>query len=328
MEPCGVGKGFLSDLARCSPTYDKQSSVLPSTMIVKMPLAFRGIVRSEDNYYEREIRFYNEIAPLSPIRVPNVIYSDYDLETRRYILILEDCSQYRMIDQLEGLNSKQTKQIINSIADFHAQWWDAQDLFSFDWMPKPKSEYLMSFTEIFRMAWDFSIKSEDFFTILPEGSRKVGDGIYKHLPWLINSVPDQNLTITHYDLHTENIFFDHNNRENPIIILDWATAIVSIGILDIAHLLSRSLKIDLRRKIEKDMIRFYLSCLEKKGIQGLDFELFWEFYLKSLLRYSYVVPLGFMQLQRDSETQELVTTIMTRLFTAIIDNDAISLLPS
>ncbi len=93
MEPWGVGKGFLSDLARFRIIYDKKSPTLPSTMIVKMPLAFRAIVNTPNNFYEREIRFYNEIAPLSPIRVPDVIYSDYDLESNRYILILEDCSQ-------------------------------------------------------------------------------------------------------------------------------------------------------------------------------------------------------------------------------------------
>ncbi|KKK43956.1 MAG: Phosphotransferase enzyme family protein [Candidatus Lokiarchaeum sp. GC14_75] len=296
-------------------------------MIVKMPIAFRAIVNSPNNFYEREIRFYNEIAPLSPVRVPDVIYSDYDLETNRYILILEDCSQYRVVHQLEGLNQEQTKQIITSIADFHARWWDAHDLFSFDWIPKPKSEYLMSFVDIFRITWDFSTKSDEFLAFLPEDSRKIGDKLYEQMPWLINSDPDQNLTITHYDLRSENIFFDYNNRENPIIILDWGTAIISVGILDLAYLLAGSIKIDLRRKIEKDMIKFYLKRLEKKGINGLEFEFFWNFYLKSLLRYSYLVPLSFTQLQRDSEVHELGTTMMKRIFTAIIDNDAISICP-
>ena len=172
-----------------------------------MPIAFRAIVNSPNNFYEREIRFYNEIAPISPIRVPNVIYSNHDLEANRYILILEDCSQYSVVHQLEGLNQEQTKQIITSIADFHARWWDANNLFSFDWIPKPKSEYLMSFVDIFRMTWDFSTKSDEFLAILPEESQKIGDKIYKQMPWLINSDPDHNLTITHYDLRTENIFF-------------------------------------------------------------------------------------------------------------------------
>jgi len=328
MEPCGAGKGFLSDLARFKVTYGKESPLLPETMIVKMPIAIRAIVNSPTNFYEREIRFYNEIAPKSPIRVPNVIYSDYNLKTNRYILILEDCSKYHVVHQLEGLNQEQTKKIITSIADFHARWWDENDLLSFDWIPKPKSEYLMSFVDIFRMTWDFSTKSEEFLAILPENSRIIGDKIYEQMPWLIKSDPDQNLTITHYDLRTENIFFDYNNREDPIVIIDWGTAIISVGILDLAYLLAGSLKIELRRKIEKDMIKFYLNRLEKKGIDGLEFDFIWDFYLKALLRYSYLVPLSFTQLQRDSEMNILGTTMMKRIFTAIIDNDAISICPS
>ncbi|MHA2038340.1 MAG: phosphotransferase [Promethearchaeota archaeon] len=328
MQPCGAGKGFLSDLARFKITYDTESTLLPETMIVKMPLAFRAIVRSSSNFYEREIRFYNEVAPKSPIRFPKVIYSDYDLEANRYILILEDCSQYEMTNQQEGLNYEQTKQIIRAIADFHARWWDAEDLFSFDWMPKPKSDYLLSFIDLFRNSWEFALKHEEFLRILPEGTKKIGDKIYKQIPWLMKSVPDHNLTITHYDLRAENIFFDINNQENPIILLDWATAIVSVGILDLAYLLTGSLKFDLRRKIEKEMIKFYLKQLEKKGIEGVDFEFLWNFYLKSLLRYSYLIPLGFIQLIRDSTSEELVTTMINRKITAIIDNDATSVFPS
>lgn len=327
MESCGDGQGFLSDLARFNLTYNKETTEFPSTMIVKMPLAFRAIVNSPHNFYEREIRFYNEVAPKSPIRVPDVIYSDYDLNSNRYILILEDCSKYKMINQQEGLNYEQTKKIIFAIADFHARWWDAQDLFSFEWMPKPKSEYLMSFVDLFRMSWDFSLKYKEFLTILPEGSKKIGDRIYEKMPWLMSSVPDQNLTIAHYDLRTENIFFDDNNSENPIILLDWGTAIVSVGILDIAYLLVGSLKIDLRRKVEKEMVNFYLKRLEKKGIEGVDFEFLWEFYLKALLRYSYLIPLSFTQLLRDNSSYELVTTMIKRKITAIMDNDAINVFP-
>ncbi len=67
---------------------------------------------------------------------------------------------------------------------------------------------------------------------------------------MIDSTPDENLTIAHYDLRAENIFFDSDNSENPVIILDWMTAAISVGILDVAYLLAGSLKIDLRRNIE------------------------------------------------------------------------------
>jgi len=64
MEPWGEGKGFLGDIARFTITYDKESPKLPTTMIVKMPLYRRTSISTNSNFYEREIRCYNEILTM------------------------------------------------------------------------------------------------------------------------------------------------------------------------------------------------------------------------------------------------------------------------
>ncbi|HEC39034.1 hypothetical protein LCGC14_2036770 [marine sediment metagenome] len=331
-EPCGVGEGFVSDMARLTITYDKEAPGLPKTMIVKMPTTFRTAlaVALQYNLYEKEIRFYTEVAPKSPIRVPGLIYSDYDSEVKKYILILEDCSCYKMIDQVEGLTYEQTKQAIISIADFQARWWDAPDLFSFDWIPKPKDEFLRtSFIDTFRNSWDLAVKSEEFLEMLPEGGREVGEEIYKQFPWLLDNVPEENLTIVHFDYRADNMFFDYENSENPLITIDWGGALVSGGILDVAYLLGSSIKIDLRRKIEKEMLNLYLKRLEENGITGIDFDYLWEYYLRSLMVYAWLPPVSFTQLDRsDPRAIELGKAFHNRLFGAILDNDATSILPS
>jgi hypothetical protein len=330
-EPCGVGEGFVSDMARLTITYDKESPSLPNTMVVKMPTTFRTAlaVALQYNIYEKEIRFYTEVAPISPIRVPGLIYSDYDSDTKKYILILEDCACYNMIDQVEGLDYKQTKQAIKSIANFHARWWDAPDLFSFNWISKPRDETAMSFIETFRNSWDLAKKSKEFKAYLPEDGLKIGEKLYQYFDWLMDDVSDNNLTIAHFDYRADNIFFDSENSENPIIVIDWGSPVVTTGILDIAYLLGTSMKIDLRRKYEKELIQFYLKLLEEKGISSYDFDIARYDYLKSLMVYTYLVPLGFTQLDiSDPRAVELGTAYANRLFGASIDNNATSIFPS
>lgn len=332
-EPWGNGEGFMSDMARLTITYDKESPNLPNTMIVKMPTTFRTAlaIGLQYNVYEKEIRFYTEIAPKSPIRVPGLIYSDYDLEAKKYILILEDCSCYNMVDQIEGFNYEQTKQAIISIADFHARWWDAPDLYSFDWIPKPKDPTLVkNFTETFRNSWDLAVKSEEFLKFLPEGGRKAGETIYKHFSWMMEDLPDKNMTLTHFDYRADNIFFDSENSENPLIIFDWANIVITGGVLDVGYLLGASIKVDLRRKIEKDMINLYVKRLEENGITiDDDFDEIWRNYLKSLSFCAWTYPLGFAQLNRgDPRAIELFEEIGNRSFSAITDNDATSIFPS
>ena len=329
-EPWGAGEGLSSDMARLTITYDKESPELPMTMIVKMPTTFRTAltIALQYNIYEKEIRFYNEVAPKSPIRVPEVIYSDIDSENKKFILILEDCSNYKQIDQIEGLNQEQTILIIDAIADFHARWWDAPDLYSFDWVSKPRDKYSMSLIDTYRNNWDLAIKSKEFKEILPEGSQKVGEKIYKHFPWLVTDNPDEDLTIAHFDFRADNFFFDFENKENPLIVCDWGSASVSGGILDIAYLLGNSLKIDLRRKIEKKMINHYIKQLEKKGITGFDFDYSWDFYLKSLMTYAFIPVLEYTQLDiSNPRATELFKSMTKRQFTAISDNDATSICP-
>jgi hypothetical protein len=331
-EPWGAGEGFVSDMARLTLTYDKESPELPKTMIVKMPTTFRTAltVALQYNLYEKEIRFYTEVAPKSPIRVPGLIYSDYNSDAKKYILILEDCSCHKMVDQVEGLNFKQTKQAIFSIADFHARWWDAPDLFSFDWIPKPKDEIITTaFINTFRNSWDLAGKSEKFLDFLPEGGREVGEKVYKHFPWLLNNVPDENLTIVHFDYRADNMFFDSENNKNPIITFDWGGALISGGILDIAYLLAGSIKLDLRRQIEEEMIKLYMKRLEENGITGIDFDYIWELYLRSLISYVWLPALSFTQLDiSDPRGTELIKIGINRFFRTIIDNDASSVLPS
>jgi len=330
-EPWGAGEGFVSDMARLTIKYDKEASEIPETMIVKMPTTFRTALAIAEQYnlYEREIRFYTEVGPKSPIRLPGIIYSDFDKESKRYILILEDCSCYDQIDQIIGLNEEQTKQVIDMIVDFHSRWWDSPDLFSFNWMPKPRDDVSRSLAETYRTTWDLSMKSKEFQKILPEGGEKVGRKIHEHFPWLVMDIPDENLTISHFDFRVDNLFFDWENKENPIIVIDWGSAVVNGGILDIAYLLGESVEIDLRRKIERDMVKYYVKQLERKGITSFDFDFAWRFYLRSLMCYAYIPALGYSQLDRsDPRAMQLFETITKRQFQAIIDNDATSVCPS
>ncbi len=84
-EPWGVGEGFMSDMARLKITYDNDYPGLPKTMIVQMPTTFRTALHIELQYniYEKEIRFYSDIAPKSHIRVPGLIASDDNSEDKK-----------------------------------------------------------------------------------------------------------------------------------------------------------------------------------------------------------------------------------------------------
>ena len=329
-EPMAVGEGFMSDMARLTVTYDHKAHELPATMIAKLPTPYESArqVALQFNIYEREIRFYTEVAPQSPIRTPGLVYGEVDPENQRYILIMEDCSAYEQVDQVTGLNSDQAKLAALRLADFHARWWDAEDLFSFSWLPKPRGPEAMALIDTFRFCWDVSAQNEDFAKVLPEGGREAGLRIYEHYPWLIESMPDTHLTITHLDFRADNLFFDWATADDPVVVFDWGGVCINRGVGDLAYLLGGSVATDPRRAVEEDVIGLYYERLLERGVSGYSLEECRNDYLKGLLFFTFIGVLAVASLDmRDPRGTELLRVAMPRYFTAILDNDATSVLP-
>jgi hypothetical protein len=72
IEPIGVGAGFLGQVARLRLTYDGRDEAAPPTLVGKLPTVDPGgreICRIF-KLYEREIRFYRDVAHEVPLRTP------------------------------------------------------------------------------------------------------------------------------------------------------------------------------------------------------------------------------------------------------------------
>ncbi|MEE8353467.1 MAG: phosphotransferase [Dehalococcoidales bacterium] len=328
-EPVGIGEGFVSDMARLTVEYDGDGNGLPATMIAKMPTPYESAnaVAMLFNIYEREIRFYLEVAERSPIRTPKPIYGAVDAAAERYLLLIEDCSRFAQVDQIEGLNRQQTEQAVVALADFHAHWWDSEELDRMDWLPKPRGPLVTPLADTYRGCWEVSLLSEEFVAALPPGGREAGQLLHEHFPRLIDEAPGDKLTISHFDFRVDNLFFDFENAEQPVVVFDWQAANANRGVTDVAYLLGGSLPIELRRKIEKDVVKLYHRRLLERGVTGYSFDECWDDYRRGTLVYAYIPALGCASLDPSSErAKRLMPTLTERHFAAIVDNDATSLL--
>jgi len=337
-ERIGIGFGLVGNMAKLTLKYkeDRTTMNLPETIVAKWPPADENAFNLGMQFraWEREIRFYTEVAPKSRVRVPKLYYSDYDLENKRFGLLIEDCSKYTAVDQIEGLNYEQTKMAIIAIADFQARWWDNDDLFSFEFMPKPYSSVSETAVAVFKMYWDMCRNNEDFKSMVPEGSIEAGDIIKEKFSWLYlskESIPEENFSICHFDYRADNLFFDFENKEQPVIMIDLGQAVVSGGILDVAYLLGGSVPIDLRRKIEKEMVQLYIDRLLEQGanLKNLLFDRAWTFYCRSVMSNLFLAVLAFINGDLSSErSKKFMKVGLQRGFAAILDNDATKTLPS
>jgi hypothetical protein len=71
VRPVGQGVGFLSNRARVTLTSDPAEEEVPATVVIKMPATLKeGAEFAQSTHvYEREIRFYREVAPRTSIHL-------------------------------------------------------------------------------------------------------------------------------------------------------------------------------------------------------------------------------------------------------------------
>ena len=329
-EPIGVGEGYTGDIARINLKYDNDLLQLPCSLVAKLPTSF-GPARDlclRLGIYQREIRFYKEIAPSSPIRTPYCYFGDIDQGNDRYVLLLEDCSKYSQPDpELKGINYEQALAMTLAIAEFHARWWDDISLPNYSFITQPVERFTEENISMFKQYCETCFASENFIQNLPEGGLEASRALCDRYHHIREIVPQDKLTIVHSDLRADNVYFDSTDKQRPVIVYDWAMVVFWRGVADISRLLGTSIDTDLRRKAEKDLIQQYHQRLVECGVSNYSYQECWEDYLKGYLCFTIFPLAGFMVGDQSSgRGKERALQNIGRWFSAIVDNDAVRLM--
>ena len=139
IEPFGEGKGFSGQIARIGLRYDTAGPGTPTSLIAKFQLPhpdpdIRAAV-FQSRLYEREYRFYRDVARHAALRTPRLYYSVLQPETGVAVLLLEDLAPARTLNMLEGCTGEDAALALRQLATFHAAWWEHPRLGAMDWLP-------------------------------------------------------------------------------------------------------------------------------------------------------------------------------------------------
>src|SRR3954454_20163998 len=98
---------------------------VPDSVIVKIPSPEPGAQALGQmlQLFEREHRFYTEIAPTIDVRVP-ACHVAIDGGEGRYVLVLEGVAARETPDKLLGSSRQRADQAIDWLSSFHASTWD------------------------------------------------------------------------------------------------------------------------------------------------------------------------------------------------------------
>jgi len=332
-----TGVGMLSSIYRVTPTYIGEKG--PATFVVKLP-SMTPQTREFTRVYKaglRELWFYQKLASEEKdggnFRSVTVYYKDYQEATGNFILIMFDMGPYATFgDQITGVSEEQMTTAVLGLAEFHGRWAprvqggdERAPMLITDVPIQTAKMYLPLAIEPF-----LQLFGQKFTDRQKELTRKLSrsmDGLCKRL---YSERIKPAMTVTHGDYRADNFLFHDPKRINgtpfegsKLTVVDWQICVTAPGPFDLGYCIVQSCVPEIRRKIEKQLVKEYHSIVLKKANvteEEYPFELCWETYRFSiLLGFSYNI-VGGGALVDNPKAAMLIQACADRAIAAIEDH--------
>ena len=317
----GVGIGVSSALYRVALTGEGDG---PSTVVVKLPALDEAAVFTSTvlRMYIREVGFFEELAPDSPIRVPAYFHGAVDEETSRFVVVMEDLGSMRVVDQLEGMAIEDAERAVDELAAWHVQWWGKADALAERGMVVSLADpiYPAILPMVFGEGWAKVTGAMDVQPSILDVGPRFADAI----AGLLQDLNEGPRTMTHGDYRADNILFAD---DGSVALLDYQLIGSGSGAYDLAYFVTQSLDPDVASTHEKALFDRWMAGLQSRGIEASELTGMWEQYRKAALFclvYPIVASRG-MDLD-DPRQRGLVVCMNTRINRAIDDLDLSTLI--
>jgi hypothetical protein len=273
LDPASAGVGFMGEVASVGVVYDGDAGDAPTRVVAKFPTQSPEIraMMQPTRIYEREHRFYRELAVTSPVRTPVIFHITCEVadaaDDEAYMLLMEDLSHMQLGDQVAGTTVVQARAALLGLAGHHARFWNGAGMQDADFIPVINGPLNQAGSPIYEASLPGFM---DAFgaSIQPELVDFVA-GYAAMRPQILDDLAAMPHTLVHFDYRADNLFFDD---AGTVVIIDWQAISQGGGVADVAYLLSQNLTVEDRRAHEPALLRAYHDALVEGGVSdyGLD----------------------------------------------------------
>ena len=297
IQDLGAEKGMTGQLARVRLDYDPHEPAAPRSLIAKCSAAdpqARAMVHAM-GFYEREVRFYAQLAARSPLRTPRCYFSAIDLASGTSLLLLEDLAGARNGSWVAGCSVEEAELAVRTIAPFHAAWWQNRELEEERWLALRGPGAADQAAGLLQHTWE-PFLSKLGPRVTPE-LLQIGVWLVQHVgrlsEYLYQETPS---TLIHNDYQADNLFFAGSDTTCSLTVADWQLTTYGRGPYDVAFFLGGHLAPRDRRDHELKLLHAYHTLLRDNGVADYPFEQCLDDYRLALLqpiaRIATVVGLG------------------------------------
>ena len=310
-ELIGVGIGVSSAVYRLTLT----GTDVPETLVLKLAALDEAAVFTSSmlTMYSKEVKFFDELAGESPIRVPKGYGGACAPEGAPYFLFMEDMGGHRVVDQLEGMTIADAEQAVDELAKWHAQFWGKGEHHESTGaaLSIGADIYKGVLPVVFAEGWE---KVQAEMEVLPTIADVAPRWVAK-LNDMLDGLSTAPTTVTHGDYRADNIFFDTDGK---VVLLDFQLTGVGTGSYDLAYFVTQSLLPEVAAENEKALFDRYVAGIIAAGVPEAETARLWEDYrLAALFCLAYPIVASRGMDLSDQRQYDLVASMSRRCARAI-----------
>ena len=311
---CDVDHGTATR-ARLTITGDQ----LPATVFVKTTPT-RPIERVFNNVYglgETEAVFYRTVAAEIADCVPAVYGARWDARTGRSVVVIEDLAVRGTRFAHAGVpcTADEAAMMARALAGVHRKYWQS---------PRFGTD-LRRFSGASCPAQWFGRYASFLMTRVPHRYDDLVDAGFRRDALVLHNCRDEVATmwrslpqsLLHGDDHRGNLGF----HDDGVTLFDWQMAGQGPALKDLAYFAAGSLEPELRRSIERDLVRDYVDTVRAGGGPDITESAAWDQY-RLLVVTAYLAVAVTVVFADRLQTDASVRPVLERVVAAVRDHDA------
>jgi hypothetical protein len=315
-QPIGIGHTADTLLLHLRWQADEDG---PRSLVAKVPALDERSARTARTLglYEREARFYADLAPKTALQVP----TSYGTVPPLTLLLQDLTPSHAPRDQFADLPESLLRLARAELVALQAAFWDDPATSALPWLHRRLGVAIPAIHERMRTSWTATrhYLAESF----DAEERDVVDRFVECADAWARSLRGP-FSLTHHDFRVDNMLF--RTGTDGLVVLDWQTVGWGVPMFDLAYLLGTSLNPRSRRELEAGEIRAHVDDLARHGIHW-SVEDAWTAYRQAsfAILLMLVPPTG--SVKRTPRGDDMFRTLLRRGARMALDLEAEEFLP-
>jgi hypothetical protein len=270
-----------------------------------------------------EARFYRYVRDELKVPAPASYYADWDDSDGKLqgVVVMEDLGAAggKFGGSTEPLSIDQARQALHGFADLHAGWWGSPKLDQHRWLNTSMAPGTLDAEQYRYLAKyiEANVHLPERQPILPRWFLDEPARLSRAFDTLTAHEQRQQgpLCLIHGDAHLGNTYA---RSDGSRLFIDWQLVCKGRPWRDLTYFLIGSLRIEDRRKSDRDLLRYYCDQLAQRGVAVPAFEHVWS-------EYRLWPVWGMVSWMANTDAWGQITLpALERFYTAAVDLDTLS----